>query len=104
MLISLSLSPASTVSSQILLTHLFLLLANLPGLFGWMTFFLTLILLPLLFCRLRFYILPTCPHITYATDLRLAKRETPDLYGTFIQTLQLQSSKVTVLSMVLTFL
>ena len=97
MLISLSLSPASTVSSQILLTHLFLLLANLPSAIGKLVFFVTLFVLPLLFCYLRMRILPRyLSNLTHASDLRLKERERPDFFGPFIQTLQLQSSKVSV--------
>jgi len=93
---------ASTVSSQILLTHLFLLLANLPGLFGGVAFFFTLLLLPPLFVQLRFRFLPRClSNLTHATDLCVYKREPPIQkvfdgffdFGAFIQSLQLQSSK-----------
>ena len=102
--------PASTVSSQILLTQLFLLLANLPGLFGAYAFCLTLLFLPPLFSKLRFHILPRClSNLTHATDLCVYKRENPIQkvfdgffdFGAFIQSLQLQSSKVSALSIVL---
>ena len=107
---SISLSPASTVSSQILLTHIFLQLANLPGLFGAYAFCLTLLFLPPLFSKLRFHILPRClSNLTHATDLCVYKRENPIQkvfdgffdFGAFIQSLQLQSSKVSALSIVL---
>ena len=101
---SISLSPASTVSSQILLTHIFLLVANLPGVIGFLTFDFTLGLLPVLFLELRSRFLPRClSNLTHPTDLRAAQKD-PDLFGAFIQTLQLQSSKVSVLSLVWIFL
>ena len=100
--------PASTVSSQILLTHLFLLDANHPpGIFAAFSF-LTLFFLPFGFPLLRLFILPRCfPNLTHATDLRVKERaKLSDLidFSVFIQALQLQSSKVSVLSIVWAFL
>ena len=85
------LSPASTVSSQILLTHLFLALANLAS--GFLVF---LLLLPLLFSRLRLHVLPCCfSNLSHPSDLRVDKRENSIMnFSVFIQSLQLQSSKV----------
>ena len=86
--------------SPLLLTHLFLLLANLPGLFGAFAFLLTLLFSPHLFFGLRSHILSRClSNFTHETDLCLERRENAGA-GVFIQTLQLQSSKVSVLSIV----
>jgi len=84
---------ASTVSSQILLTHLFLLLSNLPSILGAFAFALTLGFLPRLFFQLRFRLLPRClPNLTCTSDLCVDGRENPN-YRAFIESLQLQSSK-----------
>ena len=93
--LDLYLSPASTVSSQMLITHLFLLFANLPSILGTIAFLFILSCLPGLFFALRLHILPRClSNLTHATDLRVEKKEISNIIGTFIQSLQLQSSKV----------
>jgi len=82
---------ASTVSSQILLTHLFILFLDLWHAFSAPFFFIILYWLPNQFQLLRSCIMP---HIlTYATDLRVYERDDFFHFGDFIQSLQLQSSK-----------
>ena len=78
-----------------LLTHLFLLLANLPGEIGSVAFYLTLGFLPLRFYRIRERILPRyLSNLTHPTDLRVEEDDISGFFGGFIQSLQLQSSKV----------
>ena len=106
--------PANTLSSQILLTNLFLLLNDLPSLFGPLALAFTLFCLPPLFAILRELLLPRYfPNFTHTTDLWEKDRNDWPFkrsfqifnnlifvilklynYSAFIQSLQLQTSKV----------
>merc|ERR1712013_271340 len=89
---------ANTLSSQILLTNLFLLINDLPR--GPFALYLTLFLLPPLFAQLRVRLLPRCfPNLTHNSDLREEDKGQIDKilelinFRAFIQCLQLQTSK-----------
>ena len=96
------------MSSQILLTNLALLINDLPTDNGPLALLITMSSLPLLFALLREYYLPRCfPNLTHNSDLREKDCNYESFiqslkdkffkfinFSAFIQSLQLQTSKV----------
>ena len=103
-------APASTISTQLLLTNLLLALADLPGKAGYYALYLTLALIPMLVGGLRMIILrrllAKAGHAS--NDLSVLNKRPQSYVGkiswfytmifswfcSFIQSFQLQSSKV----------
>ena len=85
------------MSSQILLIHFFLLIVNLPNNIGFILFVTSLFFVPLSFWYLRelvlFYYSFYSP-LAYNTDLGVYEMDYIYHQSVFIQSFQLQSSKV----------